>query len=139
MLPPFRGAVKVLILACGGAFLLQILLQLSGLGGQFLQIFGLIPSEVLAGRVWQLVTYLFFHGGISHLIFNMLGLWFFGSTLETEWGTRRFLYYYFLTGIGAGITTVVFGPHSQIPTIGASGAILGVLLAFGVLHPNAPV
>ena len=145
MLPPFRGAVKALVLACTGVFILQILLQLSGFGGfdpgsPFMRLFGLVPNDVVfRGRVWQLASYLFLHGGAVHLLLNMLGLWMFGTTLEWEWGRRRFLFYYFLTGIGAGLFTVAFQYRSLIPTVGASGAIYGLLLAFGVLHPEQPI
>lgn len=145
LFPPFRGAVKALILACAGVFALQLVLQVAGLGGLspgglFLQTFGLVPYEFLNGfRLWQPGTYLFLHGGLAHLLFNMLALWMFGSALEAEWGKRRFLFYYFLTGIGAGLVTVAFQFRSIAPTVGASGAIYALLLAFGVLHPNQPV
>jgi membrane associated rhomboid family serine protease len=91
--------------------------------------------------VWQLFTYMFLHGGIGHLLFNMLSLWMFGITLEQTWGTRNFLKYYFLCGVGAGIcdtlVNVILGNHTS--TIGASGAIYGLLLAFGVLFPDVKV
>ena len=91
---------------------------------------------------WQLATYLFLHGGVWHLLFNMLTLWMFGVPLEQDWGTRRFLKYYFLCGIGAGLCDVAL--HAAMGdwgtrTIGASGAIFGLLLAFGVLYPNQTV
>lgn len=152
MFPPFRGAVKILILSCGVVFLGQIVLQAAGFGGiqsleswnpaklDFLHVFGLVPLEVLTGfRIWQPFTYLFLHGGFSHLLFNMLALWMFGSALEMEWGMRRFLFYYFLTGVGGALTVILFSPFSLSVTIGASGAVLGLLLAFGVLHPNQPI
>src|SRR3972149_3912126 len=79
-----------------------------------------------------------------HLFWNMLGLWMFGSALERDWGGRRFLRYYLLTGVGAGLLNVAVsllwgGPAATVPTLGASGSVLGVLLAFGVLYPNAPI
>jgi len=93
-------------------------------------------------RLWQLVTYMFLHGGVTHWLFNMLALWMFGSPLEQDWGTRRFLKYYFLCGVAAGCCDV--GLHMALgswatSTIGASGAIYGLLVAFGVLYPEAPV
>ncbi len=104
----------------------------------------LMPSAVVRGAVWQLVTYLFLHSLSSfwHIIFNMLTLWMFGAPIEQTWGTRRFLQYYFLCGIGAGICVVLanlaFGdPHQRV--LGASGAIYGVLLAYGMLFPNQTV
>ena len=104
----------------------------------------LMPSAVIRGAFWQLVTYLFLHdlGSIWHILFNMLTLWMFGAPIEETWGTRRFLTYYFVCGIGAGICVVLvnlaFGhPHQRV--IGASGAIYGLLLAFGMLFPNQTV
>jgi membrane associated rhomboid family serine protease len=91
--------------------------------------------------IWQLFTYLFMHGSITHLLFNMLSLWMFGTTLEQTWGTRAFLKFYFLCGIGAGICDVTVNAllgHNTL-TIGASGAIYGLLLAFGVLFPDSTV
>jgi membrane associated rhomboid family serine protease len=85
---------------------------------------------------------MFLHGGITHLLFNMLALWMFGSTLEQDWGTRRFLKYYFFCGIAAGVC--VLAANAAIGdwgtrTVGASGAIFGLLLAFGVMYPNQTV
>jgi membrane associated rhomboid family serine protease len=104
----------------------------------------LVPMLVVYRFPWylyQLFTYMFLHGSIGHLLFNMLALWMFGLTLEQTWGTRRFLKYYFLCGIGAGICDVVvnaaLGHNSS--TIGASGGIYGLLLAFGVLFPDTQV
>ncbi|MFI3288726.1 MAG: rhomboid family intramembrane serine protease [Rikenellaceae bacterium] len=89
---------------------------------------------------YQLITYMFLHGDLSHLFFNMFALWMFGRTLEYELGSRRFLTYYMVCGIGAGLLQVALGmlyPFSI--TVGASGAVFGLLLAFGVLHPNAVI
>lgn len=104
----------------------------------------LVPAAVIRGAVWQLVTYLFLHdlGSLWHILFNMLTLWMFGASIEETWGTRRFLIYYFVCGIGAGICVVLanltFGdPYQRV--IGASGAIYGLLLAFGMLFPNQTV
>ena len=94
--------------------------------------------------IYQLFTYLFLHSpfGFGHILFNMLALWMFGSDLERAWGTKRFLQYYFLCGIGAGICVVIgnaiYGTLDT-RTIGASGAIYGVLLAFGLLFPDTIV
>ncbi len=106
-------------------------------------LFALTPEGVIHNLyVWQLFTYLFLHGGPWHLIINMLVLWMFGVQLEHDWGTRQFLKYYFICGIGAGIFDVLlkiaFGDWGT-PTIGASGAIMGLLLAFGVLYPNQTI
>ena len=86
--------------------------------------------------LWQLVTYMFLHGGFFHIFFNMLTLFMFGNELERYWGTPRFLNYYFITGIGAGVCSWIVAPHSFSVVIGASGAIYGLLLAYGLTYPN---
>ena len=97
--------------------------------------------------VWQLATYMFVHAGIFHILFNMLALWMFGTELEHIWGSRYFLKFYFVTGIGAAVLTVLF---SLLPfdfarqlygaaIIGASGAIYGLLLAYGLYFPDRPI
>ena len=92
-------------------------------------------------QVWQLFTYMFMHGGITHLLFNMFALWMFGMELENGWGSRKFLLYYMICGLGAGISNLFIGPlfANPGPTVGASGAIYGVLLAFGILYPDRPI
>lgn len=104
---------------------------------------GLTPAYALRGFVWQLFTYMFFHGDLGHILFNMLTLWMFGTTLEQTWGKRRFLRFYFTCGIGAGVTILLaaFTPWGApwSTTIGSSGAIYGLLLAFGMMFPNVPV
>ena len=129
--------------------------------------------------VWQLVTYMFMHGGFTHILFNMFALWMFGNTLENVWGPKRFLNYYLITGVGAGviqlivawirISSVEAGLNAEeiaiviqegasvlsrgmnyenlgmrelnliinTPTVGASGAVFGILLAFGMMFPNS--
>jgi membrane associated rhomboid family serine protease len=99
-------------------------------------LFGLVPVQVWRGALWQPLTYMFLHGGIFHLIFNMLVLWMFGSTLESTWGPRRFLTFYFICGIGAGLLNAAVTPSSLVPVIGASGAIYGLLMAFAILFPE---
>jgi membrane associated rhomboid family serine protease len=109
---------------------------------------GLVPRYV-TGRlyVWQLVTYMFLHGGIFHILFNMLALWMFGAELEHIWGTRYFLKFYFVAGVGAGLLTVLFSflpfgfaqqVHYSI-VIGASGAIYALLLAYALYFPERPI
>ena len=119
---------------------------------QFLHFFGLVPNGFLSGYLWQPVTYLFLHAGFMHIFFNMFALWMFGAALEREWGRRRFLKYYFITGVGAGVFSVIVTTITvsagwlgarpadmAAATIGASGAIYGILLAFGLLFPNTPI
>jgi membrane associated rhomboid family serine protease len=92
--------------------------------------------------IWQLVTYMFLHAGVFHILFNMLTLWWAGSPLERDWGTRNFLKYYFLCGVGAGLCDVAANGlmgHWNTHTLGASGAVYGLLLAFGLLYPDAQV
>jgi len=87
---------------------------------------------------WQIFTYMFFHGGFMHLFFNMLALWMFGMELENRWGSQKFLTYYLLCGLGGGLahlgSAYFFGDGA--PTVGASGAVFGILIAFGMLFPN---
>ncbi|MGB9696331.1 MAG: rhomboid family intramembrane serine protease [Ignavibacteria bacterium] len=87
---------------------------------------------------WQLFTYMFLHGDFTHIFFNMFALWMFGVELENLWGTKRFLFYYFLCGLGAAVANLFIAPlFSPVgPTIGASGAVYGILVAFGYLFPN---
>jgi len=94
---------------------------------------------------FQLITYMFAHGGLGHIFFNMFAVFMFGRTLETVWGAKRFLIYYMITGIGAGLVQeAVWALTLADPvainysvTVGASGAVFGILLAFGMLFPNA--
>ena len=104
----------------------------------------LIPSWLISGAIWQPFTYLFLHSpyGFGHILFNMLMLWMFGQDLERDWGGRRFLEFYFFCGVGAGLCDVaarfIFG-GLDIPTIGNSGAVYGILFAFGWLYPDRTV
>lgn len=102
----------------------------------------MIPVYVLHGWVWQLFTYMFVHGGLTHLLVNMIGLFFFGTQVERELGSREFLLYYLLTGFLAGLFSFVAYAAAgamQVPLVGASGAIFALLLAFAVLNPNADI
>jgi len=136
---PLSPAIKGLIGANVVMFLLQTLLPALTLW------LGLVPAVVVEGlRVWQLATYMFLHANIAHLLFNMLALWMFGTELERIWGTRYFVKFYFVTGVGAAILTVLFSTLpfgfgeqlQQAIVIGASGAIYGLLLAFGLYFPD---
>jgi membrane associated rhomboid family serine protease len=121
------------IYALGGAALQELLFRFFALSTR-----GVIDHFY----VWQLITYLFLHGGITHVLFNMLTLWFFGTPLERDWGTRRFLKYYFLCGLAAGVCVLLANllvgdwVHG---TIGASGALFGVLVGFAVAYPDQTV
>jgi rhomboid family protein len=104
------------------------------------RLFGLVPYDVTHHLfLWQLVTYMFLHGDFFHIGLNMLALWMFGTELESLWGTERFTRFYFVTGIGAAICTVLVSWNSFVPTIGASGAIYGLLAAYGILFPERTI
>lgn len=138
-LPP---GVKWLLLANVAVFVLDYF-AIALWGRDPFRFLGLVPYQVLAkGHLWQLPGYMFLHGGFWHILVNMLTLWMFGLDLERDWGTRRFLEYYFLCGVGAGLCVIaasaLFGGMAT-RTIGASGAIYGVLLAFGLLYPDRVV
>jgi len=160
--PPFTHAVKKLIIANVAVFLVMMLSRLTV---PILATFAdyylyLRPVLVMHGRVWQLITYSFFHDPhtVMHLLFNMLGLWMFGAQFEMDFGTRRFYEFYFWCVLGAALTTLGVGAlgmvafqHVQIPlfaimgqiwhqaTIGASGAVYGLLIAFGILNGDRQV
>ena len=137
--PELTPIVKLLIIANGAVFVVSYLL--AALGKVYIgHWLGLRPHDVTHSLyIWQLGTYLFLHGGFFHILFNMFALWMFGSDLEKTWGSKKFLYYYFLTGIGAGICDVLVHPSATSITIGASGAVYGLLLAFGLHFPDRPI
>ncbi|MFQ6610430.1 MAG: rhomboid family intramembrane serine protease [Fidelibacterota bacterium] len=117
-----------------------ILVELSGVKAALFHNFGLVPYLAWHElKFWQPFTYLFLHGGLMHLAVNMFVLWMFGMELETVWGRKSFLKYYFITGVGSGIITMLFQLFSPIPVVGASGAIYGLLLAYGLLYPERTV
>lgn len=95
----------------------------------------LILWPIQSGRfhIWQPFTYMFMHAGFDHLFFNMFALWMFGYVLENMWGPKRFLFYYMACGLGAAVISLILGLH---PTLGASGAVYGILLAFGMIFPE---
>ena len=140
-LPPFTKAVTWLLGINTGVYLLMELLPLLRLGvvPVFIGYYcALTPVDVVHGQIWQLVTYSFLHAGFLHLFGNMLGLWMFGSAIESAWGTRRFLELYWIGVVGAAVTTVAVS-YSRIlgnpatSTIGASGGVFAILIAFGML------
>ncbi len=146
-LPPFTKAVKWLIIINAAVYLLIELLKAAApeLGGALFYVLALIPVAVMHGWIFQMVTYSFLHAGILHILFNMLGLWMFGAQLESDWGHKRFLEFYFFCVIGAALTTIavsytgVGGVEPQTPTVGASGGVLGILMAFGLLYGDREI
>ncbi|OGC75638.1 MAG: hypothetical protein A2145_04310 [candidate division Zixibacteria bacterium RBG_16_40_9] len=130
----FTPMVKFLLLANLGVFILQQIV-----GYKLITLFGLAPQLVLKkGYIWQLATYMFLHDPslIFHILLNMFILWMFGCELERAWGSREFLKYYLICGLGAGVLTVVLSWNSIVPTIGASGAIFGILVAYAMMFPD---
>jgi membrane associated rhomboid family serine protease len=139
---PLSTALKALIGANVAMFFGQLFFP------QLTDVLALRPAFVVKNLwVWELATYMFLHGGLFHILFNMLALWMFGTELERVWGTRYFLKFYFVTGIGAAMLTVAF---SLLPleiadrvyrsaTIGASGAVYGLLLAYALYFPDRPI
>ena len=105
-----------------------------------LEHFALFPIGTYFFRPWQLITHMFMHGGFFHIFFNMYTLFFFGIALERVWGSKKFLLYYFVTGLGAAachlLVMYLQGVDYNLPTVGASGAVYGVLLGYGMLFPN---
>ena len=133
----FTDAIKILVSINFGIFLLQTIARTEGM---FFPLFGLVPKLVWSEfMLWQPFTYLFFHGSIWHVLINMFVLWMFGSELERLWGKEHFLKFYFVTGVGAGLVTMIIGLNSMTPIVGASGAVYGVLLAYGLTYPNRTV
>lgn len=131
-LPP---AVRSLIIVNAAMFLAQWIA-----GPRVTVLFGLSPARVLQDLwLWQLTTYMFLHGGFFHLLLNMYVLWTFGREIENQWGSGPFLWYYLLCGWGAAVFNVLLSPHSVLPSIGASGAIYGLLVAFAVLFPQVVI
>ena len=139
---PLSPAVKWLIIANVAMFFVTLIYP------PVVGYLGLSPEYVIERQwIWQPATYMFLHGGPVHILFNMLGIWMFGVELERLWGTRFFLKYYAITGVGAGLTVIFVGllPFAATAgtygaiTIGASGAFYGLLLAFAYYYPDRPI
>ncbi len=138
--PPVTRVVKQLIIFTVGAFVLTYLPAVIFHWRFPPPLLGLRPFEVTRYfAIWELATYLFLHAGFFHILLNLFALWMFGSDLERRWGPRRFLFFFFLTGVGAGLFNVLLEPSSIIATVGNSGAVYGILLAYGVLFPDRPI
>jgi membrane associated rhomboid family serine protease len=141
ILPPFTRGVSWLIGINTGVFLLVLLLEMFRipLGVYLRDYFALTPIQVVQhGWLWQLITYGVIHFEFWHWFGNMLGLWMFGSQVEQAWGSRRFIELFSLGVVGAALTTVALSyPHilgnPLLPTIGASGGVFAILIAFGML------
>lgn len=136
--------MKRIIIACTAIYILELVLR-----GVFhfdtswvAEWFALIPVFVMKGEIWQVVTYSFLHANFSHLFFNMLTLWFIGAYLESDWGPQRFIECYTFCVVGAALVTIAvsythfLGMNEKGGTVGASGGIFGLLMAFGILYAD---
>jgi len=142
--PPLTKVTKTIIIACVAVYFVDFILsnlgfQLNGLNVN--EILGLVPQKVKEqGWLWQFFTYIFMHGHPLHLLLNMLILWYFGAEIELKMGTKQFAWYFLLCGVGAGVfnfaVNLAFSDPSRLthPIIGASGAIFGVLAAYGIFY-----
>lgn len=143
----FPPVIKYLLISNIAIFLLEFFFLdalkagRASVGDLFVKNFALFSFDSPYFRPWQLFTYMFMHGGFSHLFFNMFALWMFGMELEHLWGSKNFLIFYVVCGIGAGLANAFIAPifttiPPNVPTVGASGSIYGVLIAFGMIFPN---
>jgi len=139
-------AVRAIVFANAGVFLVTLLVPSTIIG-----LFGLSPRAVIEDlRIWQPVTYLFVHSpqSLMHILFNMLAVWMFGVDLERRWGTTAFTKFYFITGVGAGLSMLAVSllpfdsarsMYANSVTIGASGAVYGLLMAWAILFPHRQI
>ncbi len=148
----FPPVIKNLLLINVGVFILQLIFEnisFDGIPGWYIlyKYFALNPisgvNQITGGeynfQVWQIITYQFMHGDFTHILFNMFMLWMFGMEIESIMGSRKFLIYYLLSGIGAGLFQLLIPPilgDSVAYTIGASGAVYGVMVAFAMFFPD---
>jgi membrane associated rhomboid family serine protease len=146
-LPPFTKGVKWLVLVNAAVFLVLTLLQAFAhdFGQVVFLVLSLVPRWVVHGAAWQLISYSFLHVGLFHILFNMLALWMFGAQLEMDWGPRKFVEFYFFCVVGAALMTIAVsytglgGVTPATNTVGASGGVLGILMAFGLLYGNQEI
>ena len=153
-IPPVTPSLRLIMIVCGAVWLVQILLGFTGfhVGNlSFEGIFGVVPALVIRGFVWQLATYMFLHSpdSIMHILFNLMFIWMFGGELERHWGSRGFLRYYLVCGVGGGVFIVAMGMANALlgaapasaytPTIGASGALFGLIVAYGMMFAERRV
>jgi membrane associated rhomboid family serine protease len=138
---PMTQAVQIIVIANIAMFIATM-----AAGPLLIDWFGLSPQDVLTkGRVWQMATYLFLHADVFHILFNMLAVWMFGVDLERRWGTRAFVNYYAVTGVGAALCSLLvsllpFGRDTYLATtIGASGAVYGLIMAWAIVFPHRTI
>ena len=140
----FPPGIKWLLIINTAVFIIQMIGENIVINGVLLSnlitaYFGLIPIHgyITSFYPWQLITYQFLHGGFGHIFFNMFLLWMFGMELENIMGTTKFLIFYLLSGIGGGLLQLIVG--ASVPTIGASGSVFGVMVAFAMMFPDRPI
>lgn len=146
MFPPTPPQLKKLLWINGIAWFVFALGFAAGIGplAFLFRLLSLTPSTFLTGAIWQPLTYMFLHdpGGVWHLLLNLFALWMFGGTLAREWGGRRFVHFFLVCGLGAGLADVAVRTlmgTGGVATVGASGAVLAVVTAFAVKYPNTPI
>ena len=122
--------VKKLIIANAAIFLATMLVPI------LVPYLAFRPSQIIT-QPWGVITYMFVHGGFWHLFFNLLGLFFFGPPIEERWGSKEFIKYYLICGLGGAALSFVFAFNSAV--VGASAAVYGVMLAFAMLYPDMPI
>jgi membrane associated rhomboid family serine protease len=134
-MPPMPPITQALLLTNVAAFCIDLFL-----GNWFTRLLALWPLGT-GFMPWQVITYSFLHGSITHLFFNMLGLWMFGAELERLWGPKRFMQVYFASVLTAAATQLMVAAltGAVYPTVGASGGLFGLLLAFGMMFPNRTI
>ena len=139
----FPPATKWLLISNTAIFIFTFLFQGIPAVRAISGLLALTPRAVVEMlMVWQLATYMFLHGGFSHIIWNMLALWMFGADIERTWGAARYLRYYLVCGVGAGVCVVIANyavGSPDVATIGSSGAIFGILLAYALLFPTRTI
>ncbi len=133
---PVTRLVKWLLIANAAIFVISLLAVRAV---PFMHWFGMVPVLVAKGAIWQLFTYMFLHGELMHLLFNLLGLWVFGGEVEQSLGIKRFGWLYAISGVGAGLCALALGWGSNTPLVGASGAIYGILMTYAMLWPRRPI
>ncbi|NIM00059.1 MAG: rhomboid family intramembrane serine protease [Acidobacteria bacterium] len=136
--PPVTPMLRMIIIVNAAIFLPM---QLTPVREFLLQYFALTPGQVLSGYIWQVATYMLLHAGLGHIFFNMLILWMFSGELERLWGSRAYLRYYVVCGVGGGVAIFIQGAirGSEVPTLGASGALYGMIMAYGLLFSERRV
>lgn len=146
--PGMTPMMKKIIIVTGGVWLVQLLCSFVGFdlarGMGWLPGLGAVPSQFIYGAIYQPLTYIFLHSPVDpmHILFNMVMLWMFGSSLERYWGARAFLRFYLVCGVGGGVAAIAMGlwtGHASAPTIGASGALFGLFVAFGIVFAKRTV